>query len=93
MTLHTLTQTAHHCVLMMFFTEIFYLLVEQTNVYYQQHLNRQAGPSCQLPDIMLLDMTFVALALQMGHALYNTLHEHWTKLRKLHNLFYGKTMT
>jgi hypothetical protein len=40
----------------MLFTEIFHLLVEQTNVYYQQHLDRQAGPSCQLPDITLLDM-------------------------------------
>jgi hypothetical protein len=41
----------------MLFTEIFYLLVEQTNVYYQQHLDRQAGHSRQLPDITLLDMT------------------------------------
>ena len=32
-------------VLMLFFTEIFHLLVEQTNVYNQQHLDRQAGPS------------------------------------------------
>ena len=32
-------------VLMLFFTDIFHLLVEQTNVYYQQHLNGQAGPS------------------------------------------------
>ena len=32
-------------VLMLFFTEIFHLLVEQTNVYYQQHLDRQARPS------------------------------------------------
>jgi len=32
-------------VLMLFFTEILYLLVEQTNVYYQQHLDRQARPS------------------------------------------------
>ena len=32
-------------VLMMFFTEVFHLLVEKTNVYYQQHLDRQAGPS------------------------------------------------
>jgi hypothetical protein len=31
-------------VLMLFFTEIFCLLVEQTNMYYQQHLDRQAGP-------------------------------------------------
>jgi hypothetical protein len=27
-------------VLMLFFTEIFHLLVEQTNVYYQQHLDK-----------------------------------------------------
>jgi hypothetical protein len=50
---------------LMFFTEIFYLLIEQTNMYYQQHI---AGPSHRLPDIMLPDMmTLVALALQMGH--------------------------
>ena len=35
-------------VLILFFTEIFHLLVEQTNVYYQQHLHRQAGPSRRL---------------------------------------------
>jgi len=32
-------------VLMLFFTEIFHLLVEQTNLYYEQFLDRQAGPS------------------------------------------------
>ena len=32
-------------VLMLFFTEIFHLLVEETNMYYQQHLDRQAGHS------------------------------------------------
>ena len=53
-------------VLMLFFTEIFQLLVEQTNLYSQQHLDRQAGPSRRLPDITLPDvMTFTALALQM----------------------------
>ena len=30
---------------LMFVTEIFHLLMEQTNIYYQQHLDRQAGPS------------------------------------------------
>jgi hypothetical protein len=62
-------------VLMLFLIEIFHLLVEQTNMYYQQHLDRQAGPSRRLPDISLPDMmTFVALALQMGHTLKDTLH-------------------
>jgi len=59
---------------MLFFTEIFHLLIEQTNVYYQQRFERQAGPSRRLPDITLPDMmTFIALALQMGHALKDTL--------------------
>jgi len=38
-------------------------------------------------------MTFIALALQMGHELKNALHDYWSRLRQLHNLFYGKTMT
>jgi len=60
----------------------------------QQHLERQAGPSRQLPDITLPDMTtFVASALQMGHALKDTLHNYWSRLRQLHSLFYGNTMT
>jgi hypothetical protein len=43
---------------LMYFTEI---LVEQTNVYYQQHLDREAGASRRLPDITLPDMmTFVS---------------------------------
>ena len=43
--------------LMLFFTENFHLLVEHTNVYYQQHLDRQSGPRGRLPDITLLAVT------------------------------------
>jgi hypothetical protein len=68
-------------VLMLFFTEIFHLLVEQTNVNYQQHLDRQAGPSSRLPYITLLDMmTFVALALQTGHELKDTINDYSSRL-------------
>ena len=64
---HINTDSSPLSVLLLFFTEIFHLLVEQTNMYYQQHIDRQAGPSRRLPDITLPDMmTFVALALQMG---------------------------
>ena len=81
-------------VLMLFFAEIFQLLVEQTNMYYQQYLDRQAEPSRQLPDITLQDMmTFIALALQMGHDVKDTLHDYWSRLKQLHTPFYGETMT
>jgi len=38
-------------------------------------------------------MTFVALALQVGHELKDTLHDYWSRLRQLHNMFYGETIT
>ena len=76
------------------FHRLFHLLVEQTNVYYQQHLNRPARPSHRLPDITLPDMTtFNVLAHQIGHKLKDTLHEHWSGLREPDNPFYGETMT
>ena len=79
---------------MLFFTEIFHRLVEQTNLYYEQFLDRQAGPSHRLPDITLPDMmTFIALALQMGHVLKDILHDYWSRLRQTHTLFLGETMT
>jgi hypothetical protein len=81
-------------VLMLFFTDIFLLLVEQTNLFYQQHLDRQAGPSRRLPNITLPDiMTFTALALQMGHIMKDTLHDYWSRLKQMHTLFHGETMT
>jgi len=81
-------------VFMLFFTEIFHLLLEQTIVYYQQHLDELAGPSCWLPDFTLPDMmTFIALALQIGHELKDTLHDYWSRLKQLHTPFYGKTVT
>jgi hypothetical protein len=67
--------------------------MDQTNVYYQQYLDRQAGPSHRLADITLPDiMTFIALALQMGDDLKDTLHDYWSRLRQLHTPFYGETM-
>jgi len=38
--LYISTKTAHHCVLMKFFTETIHLLVEHTDVYYHQHLRQ-----------------------------------------------------
>ena len=76
---------------LMFFTEIFHLLVEQTNLYYKQFLDRQAGPSRRLPDLTLPDvMTFIALALQMEHVLKDTLHDYWSRLRQTRTPFLGR---
>ena len=48
-------------------------------------LDGQARPSCRLPDIMLLDMmTLVAIALQMGQKLKDTLHDYWSRQTATH---------
>jgi len=79
---------------MLFFTDIFLLLVEQTNLYYQQHSHRQDGPSRRLPDITLPEiMTFTALALQMRHILKDTMHDYWSRLKQMHTPYYGETTT
>ena len=38
-------------------------------------------------------MTFLALALKMGHELKDTLHDYRSRLRQLHTPFYCETMT
>jgi hypothetical protein len=81
-------------VLILCFTEIFHLLVEHTNLHYQQHLDGQAGPSRRLPVITWPDMAiFITLALQMEHEMKDTLHDYCSRLIQLHNQFYGETMT
>ena len=80
--------------MLMFFINIFHLLVEKTNIYYQQHSDGKTGPNRRLPDITLPDMvTFVALALQKGHELKDTLHDYLSKLGQLHTPFYSENMT
>jgi hypothetical protein len=77
-----------------FFTENFHLLVENTDLYYEQFLDRQAGTRRRLPQITLPHMmTFNALALQMGHILKDTLHDYWSRLRQLQTSFYGEIIT
>ena len=38
-------------------------------------------------------MTFIALSLQMGHVLKDTLHAYWSRLRQTRTPFFGETMT
>jgi hypothetical protein len=65
--------------LLLFFSEMFHLLVEQTNLYYR------------LPDITLPSMmTFIAIPLQMGHELRETVHDFWS--RPAHSVL-GETTT
>jgi hypothetical protein len=58
------------------FTDIFQLLVEQLNLYYQQHWKQAGASHLSLPDIMM----FRALALWMGHDVTEKLQDSWSRL-------------
>lgn len=76
----------------LFFTNIFQLMVEQTNLYYQKYLYKQSPPHC-LPDITLTDIiTVFALVLQMGNILQDKLQDHWSRLEQFYIPFYDYTM-
>jgi hypothetical protein len=58
-----------------FFTDIFLLLVENSNLYYQKHLSKQSTPR-SLPDIKLIDkISVLYLVVQMRHVLQDKLQD------------------
>jgi len=57
-----------------FFLEIIQLLVVETNRYYHQYLDSLTDRQSPLPDVTLKEMySFLALILQMGHDIRDTL--------------------
>jgi len=77
--LRTSTKTIHHCLCWWCFSQKFFICW-WNKLYYQQHLDVQARPSHWLPNITLLDITVIGLALQMRHELKETLHDYWCRL-------------
>ena len=76
-----------------FFTDVFQLLVKQTNFYYQKHLYKPAAPRF-LPDIKLLDkITVLYLVVQMRHVLKDKLQDRWSRFEQFHTKFYDNTAT
>ena len=66
---HTQRQICTGFYHIVFFTNIFQLMVEQTNLHYQKYLYKQFPPRC-LSNITLTDIiTVFTLVLQMGNIL------------------------
>jgi len=81
------------CYHIVFFTDIFQQLVEQTNLCYEKHLSKQALPR-SLPDITLLDkITVLYLVVQMRHVLQDKLQDRGSRLENFHTTFSDKTAT
>ena len=90
---HTHREFCTGCYHIVLLTDIFQLLVEQTNFYYQKHLSKQAAPR-SLPDITLLDkITVLYLIVQMRHVLQLKLQDRWSRLEQFHTSSYDNTAT
>jgi hypothetical protein len=80
-------------VFMLFFLEIIQLLVVETNRYYHQYLDSLNDGRSPLPDVTLKEMfSFLALILQMGHNIRDTLKVYWSTAEQFSMPFFGKTM-
>ncbi|PNF43126.1 hypothetical protein B7P43_G18025 [Cryptotermes secundus] len=80
-------------VFMLYFAEIIHLLVEETNRYYHQHIERrQDGPSPR-PDVTESEMfLFLGIIIQMGHDIRDRLTDYWSTAEQFATPFYSKTM-
>ncbi|KAG8223670.1 hypothetical protein J437_LFUL001778 [Ladona fulva] len=69
------------------------LLVDKTNRYYQQYLEKfDEGPSPK-PDVTMTEMyLFLAIILQMGHDVRDSLRDYWSTLHQFNTPFYSSTI-
>ncbi|KAG8233829.1 hypothetical protein J437_LFUL008051 [Ladona fulva] len=69
------------------------LLVDETNRYYQQYLEKfDEGPSPK-PDVTMTEMyLLLAIILQMGHDVRDSLRDYWSTLHQFNTPFYSSTI-
>jgi len=90
---HITPESTPLSVLLLFFAEIFTMLVVEMNRYYHQFLdNFEDGPSTQCEVTEAEMFSFLALTLQMGHTVQDRLEDCWTKMEQLHIPFCGQMM-
>jgi hypothetical protein len=66
--------------------------VVETNRYYHQYLDTLKEGWSPLPDGPVQEMyLFLAIILQMGHDIKDTLKVYWSTLEQFSMSFYGKT--
>ncbi|KAG8229295.1 hypothetical protein J437_LFUL010049 [Ladona fulva] len=80
-------------VFLLFFEVVISLLVQETNRYHLQFLAKQdEGPSPQIDVTFSVMMTFLAIVIQMGHDIRDSLKDYWSRLEQFYTPFFGNTM-
>ncbi|XP_023719041.1 piggyBac transposable element-derived protein 4-like [Cryptotermes secundus] len=86
-------ESAPLCVFMLYFAGIIQLLVEETDRYYHQDLDRlEDGPSPR-PDVTDSEIfLFLGIISQMGHNIRDRLKDYWSTAEQFCTPFYSNTM-
>ena len=80
---HIMREPAPLSILLLFFMQFIALLVVETNRYYYQFLdNSDNGPSSHREVTRAEMFMFLALTVQMRHAVQGRLEDYWTKLEQ-----------
>jgi hypothetical protein len=82
-------------IFILFFQQVFQILLQETNRYFHQFMARQdaPGPSVQPPDVTIEELyNFLAIIIQMGHDQRDTLRDYWSREEQYYTPFYGNTM-
>ncbi|PNF29671.1 PiggyBac transposable element-derived protein 4 [Cryptotermes secundus] len=89
------SQSSPFSIFILFFQQIFQILVQESNRYFHQFLARQdaPGPSVQPPDVTIEEIyNFLAIIIQMGHDQRDTLKDYWSRDEQYYTPFYRNTM-
>lgn len=80
-------------VFFLYFQEVIHLLVLETNRYYSQFIQKKEVGSSPEPDIKYSEMcAFLAIVIQMGHDIRDSLKDYWARLEQFYTPFYGNAM-
>ena len=80
---------------MLFFRQIFRLILEETNCYFRQYMasKNTASTSAQSPDVTIGEIyTFFAIIIQMGHDQHGSLKDYWSREEQYCTPFYSNVM-
>jgi hypothetical protein len=82
-------------IFILFFQQIFQILLEESNRYFRQFLATQnnPGPSVQPPDITMEDLyKFLAIIIQMGHDQRDSMKDYWSREEEYHTPFFHNAL-
>ena len=80
---------------MLFFRQIFQLILEETNRYFHQYTasKNTASTSAQSPDVMIREInTFFAVIIQMGRDQHGSLKDYWSREEQYCTPFHSNVM-